>query len=477
MADRLTTIPEALAALATGEITAEALVQDHLDRIDAVDAKIQAVLTRMDARALAQARAIDEQRKAGAELGTLAGLPFTAKDMFLIEGVRTTAASKILDEFIAPYTGTAVTKLEAAGAICIAKVNQDEFAHGGSTEYSGYGPSRNPHNTERVPGGSSGGSAAALAAGIGVFSIGTDTGGSIRQPAAYCGVVGLKPTYGAVSRYGVVSMASSLDVIGPFAHTAADAAMLLDVMAGQDANDATTITLDTTDTSTTKKAAVVKEYLEGLQPAVAERYQAAFQQLREAGWEIDEVSLPDVGLALPAYYVVTPAEISSNLERYDGVRYGASSSIATDLEDTYRQSRGQNFGPEVQRRILTGTYALSAGYYDAYYKKAMQVRTLIAQDFERAFESYDLLIGPTAPTPAFAFGENTKDPVAMYLADIMTVAANLVGIPAISLPIQGIDGLPLGLQIMAPQRTDRALLAASASIEHILATNLEPVQL
>jgi len=474
----LHTISQAQSALQTGELTARQLVEAHLSRLHAVDDAIKVVLTPLDERALAQADAIDADRSAGRELGVLAGIPYTAKDMFLLAGTRTTAASQILKDFVAPYTGTAIAKLEAAGAICIAKVNQDEFAHGGSTEYSSFGPSKNPYGTDRVPGGSSGGSAAALAAGIGLFSVGTDTGGSIRQPAAFCGVVGLKPTYGVVSRYGVISMASSLDVIGPFANTVEDAQTVLYVMAGQDGNDATTIALPEQSTADSKppRAAYIKEYMEGLHPDVAAAYTSAYEKLTQAGWDIKTVSLEHVGLALPAYYVLTPAEISSNLERYDGVRYGSTSDAATDLNTTYTKTRGEFFGPEVQRRILTGTYVLSAGYYDAYYKKAMQVRTLIKQDFEATFADYDILLGPTTPTAAFKFGEHSQAPVAMYLADIMTVAANLAGIPAISIPLAGPSGLPLGLQLMAKQTNEAGLFGAATAAETALQTELGAIQ-
>ncbi len=469
------TIREAQIALERGDITAETLVREHLERLDAVELKIRAVLTKLEDRALDQARAIDADRRAGKKLGPLAGIPFTAKDMFLIEGVRTTAASRILDEFTAPYTGTAVRQLEVAGAICIAKVNQDEFAHGGSTEYSSYGPTRNPHDLGRVPGGSSGGSAAILAAGVGLFSIGTDTGGSIRQPAAFCGVVGLKPTYGVISRYGVVAMASSLDVVGPFANSVEDAALLLGIMAGRDENDATTIGLETIDfggAAIPQRAAIVKEYLDGIAPDVSAVYEKVFATLQASGWTIDEISLPQLTKALPCYYVVAPAEISSNLERYDGIRYGASLT-ASDVTTGYNRTRGEKLGPEVQRRILTGTYALSAGYYDACYKKAMQVRTLIRQDFDDAFRQYDVLLGPTTPTAAFKLGDNTTDPIAMYLADIMTVGANLAGIPAISIPLAGSDNLPLGLQFMAARQQDKLLLQAATAAQTELAVVLE----
>jgi len=473
------TITEALARLEGGEVTAVELTRQALARIDKVDEKVASVLTRLDERALAAAEASDARRVAGERLGRLEGIPFTAKDMFLVDGVRTTAASKMLDEFIAPYTATAIAKLEAEGAILIAKVNQDEYAHGGSTEYSAYGPSKNPRDLSRVPGGSSGGSAAALAAGIGIFSVGTDTGGSIRQPAAYCGVVGVKPTYGLISRYGVVAMASSLDVIGPFAHTAQDAALLTAVMAGQDSMDATTISSDNLDgeVELPKRVGIVREYIQSLDADVRARYDEVFARLADAGWELEEVSLPNLEFALPCYYVLTPSEISSNLERYDGIRYGSSAESTGGLEAMYSATRGKFFGPEVKRRILTGTYALSAGYYDAYYKKAMQLRTLVCQDFEKAFGRYDVLIGPTTPSEAFKFGEHSEDPTQMYLADIMTVAANLAGIPAISLPMEGVNDMPLGLQILAPQKAEAIMFAAAREAEKVLDVKLSEVAL
>ena len=473
------TITEALARLEGGEVTAVELTRQALARIDKVDEKVASVLTRLDERALAAAEASDARRVAGEKLGRLEGIPFTAKDMFLVDGVRTTAASKMLDEFIAPYTATAIAKLEAEGAILIAKVNQDEYAHGGSTEYSAYGPSKNPRDLSRVPGGSSGGSAAALAAGIGIFSVGTDTGGSIRQPAAYCGVVGVKPTYGLISRYGVVAMASSLDVIGPFAHTAQDAALLTAVMAGQDSMDATTISSDNLDgeVELPKRVGIVREYIQSLDADVRARYDEVFARLADAGWELEEVSLPNLEFALPCYYVLTPSEISSNLERYDGIRYGSSAESTGGLEAMYSATRGKFFGPEVKRRILTGTYALSAGYYDAYYKKAMQLRTLVCQDFEKAFGRYDVLIGPTTPSEAFKFGEHSEDPTLMYLADIMTVAANLAGIPAISLPMEGVNDMPLGLQILAPQKAEAIMFAAAREAEKVLDVKLSEVAL
>jgi aspartyl-tRNA(Asn)/glutamyl-tRNA(Gln) amidotransferase subunit A len=472
-------ISETLRALDSGETTASDLVATALTRIDEVDEKIRVVLTRLDDRARQMAQLSDDKRRRGEKLGRLEGIPFTAKDMFLVEGVRTTAASKMLDDFVAPYTATAIARLEAEGAILIAKVNQDEYAHGASTEYSAYGASHNPHDLNRVPGGSSGGSAAAVAAGIGIFSIGTDTGGSVRQPSAYCGVVGTKPTYGLISRYGVVAMASSFDVVGAITTTVKDAQIIIDIMAARDEFDTTTIKtpLIKSDSVKPKSVGIVQEYVESLSDDIRACYEKAFEKLQGVGWDIQTVSLPSLKYALAGYYVLTPSEISSNLERYDGIRYGSSMDSTGDLEAMYSATRGQFFGPEVKRRILTGTYTLSAGYYDAYYKKAMRLRTLIINDFERAFEKHDILIGPTTPTPAFAIGEHDEDPTQMYLADIMTVAANLTGIPAMSLPIKGSDNLPLGLQIMAPQKGEATMFAAARFAETALDTHLENIKL
>lgn len=474
-------IASAIMALESGEVTAEALTQEHLDRLDTAEGCIHAVITPLHEQALEAARDIDRRRQAGESVGVLAGIPFTAKDMFLIRDVRTTAASKILQDFSAPYTGTAIAKLLAEDAICIAKVNQDEFAQGSSTEFSAFGTTHNPHDTERVPGGTSGGSAAALAAGVGLFSIGTDTGGSIRQPAAYCGVVGMKPTYGLVSRYGVVAVVSSFDTIGPLTRTVEDARLILSIMAGRDPRDATTIEIADDhfelDSKNTLRIAVLQEYMQGLSEEMNSIYDRVLTQLREDGHTIETVSLEHLKLALPAYYILNPAEISSNLERYDGIRYGSSNASAEDLMSTYANTRGEFLGPEVSRRILTGTYVLSAGYYDAYYKKAMQARTLICKDFDQAFQQYDIIIGPTTPSPAFKLGEHTSDPVAMYLEDIMTVAANLAGIPALSVPLEGPDGLPVGLQLMAKQRNEAALFAVAAQFEKTLNTKLKEVKL
>jgi aspartyl-tRNA(Asn)/glutamyl-tRNA(Gln) amidotransferase subunit A len=431
-----------------------------------------AIISTLADRARLRAQQIDEKVARGENAGRLAGVPFIAKDNFLTFGGDTTAASNILRGFEAPYQSTAIERLEAEGAICVAKANLDAFAHGSSTENSDFGTTLNPRDPSKVPGGSSGGSAAAVVLGIVPFALGTDTGGSIRLPASFCGAVGYKPTYGLVSRYGVVAMASSTDVIGPLARTVEDAAVVLDVMAGKDPRDSTTI--DRQDcyvpgprpaaTDSRRKVGVVKEFFdEGVQPDVRAAVEAQIDAIKKAGHDIVEVSIPSIGLALACYYIIVPAEVSSNLSRYDGQRYGYSASTAQDLHDSFSQSRGTGFNAENKRRILIGTYVLSSGYYDAYYKKAAKLRTKLIHEFNEAFTHVDLLVGPTAPMTAFAIGDNTDDPLQMYLADIMTVAVNLVGVPAISVPCPT-KGLPIGLQIIAPARSDASLLAFAQSI-------------
>lgn len=458
-----------------GEASASALVDQALKTID--DKKeFDAVLATIHDRARERAKMIDEKVARGENAGRLAGVPFIAKDNFLTFGSETTAASNILKGFEAPYQATAIERLEAEGAICVAKANLDAFAHGSSTENSDFMTSKNPHDTSKVPGGSSGGSAAAVILDMAPFALGTDTGGSIRLPAAFCGAVGYKPTYGLVSRSGVVAMASSTDVIGPLTRTVEDAALVLDVMAGRDDMDSTTIERDETGYLTNddasvkgKKIGVIKEYMaEGLDAGVKEQIEAAIEKLKAAGAEIQEVSLPSLPLALACYYIVMPAEVSSNLSRYDGQRYGFTAKQATSLWESYNWSRSEGFGKEAKRRIMIGTYVLSSGYYDAYYKKAQQLRTELINEFNEAFDKVDLLLGPTAPTPAFEIGANTEDPLQMYLTDIMTVAVNLVGVPAISIPAGTADGLPVGLQLMAPQRADRKLLNAAKATEALL---------
>jgi aspartyl-tRNA(Asn)/glutamyl-tRNA(Gln) amidotransferase subunit A len=466
-------IGELAAAVQAGELTAVALVEESLDAISRHED--YHALLEVSELARERAKEIDERIKNGEQVGRLAGVPFIAKDNFLTLGTHTTAASNILKPFKAPYQATAVNLLEAEGAIMVAKANLDAFAHGSSTENSDFGPTKNPHDPKRVPGGSSGGSAAAVALGLACFALGTDTGGSIRQPAAFSGVVGLKPTYGLVSRYGVVAMGSSVDVIGPLTNTVGDAALVLDVMAAQDARDATTIERDKQSYAETiadlkgKKIGLIKEYIgEGIDAEVKSTLLSAIDKLKAAGAEVEEISLPSVDLALACYYILVPAEVSSNLARYDGIRYGHSSDKASSLAETYLLSRDEGFGAEAKRRIMIGTYVLSSGYYDAYYKRAQKVRTLLIKEFNDAFSKYDLLLGPTTPTPAFTIGEKNQDPLAMYLSDVDTVAVNLVGCGAISIPAGTVNGLPVGLQLIAPQRAERELLGAAKAAESLM---------
>lgn len=463
------------AKVQAGELKAADLVEQALEAI-ADKAEYQAIVATVEGRARERAVDIDTRVANGEQIGALAGVPFIAKDNFLVFGADTTAASNILKGFDAPYQSTVIEKLEAAGAICVAKANLDAFAHGSSTENSDYFTTKNPHDKERVPGGSSGGSAAAVTLDMAPFALGTDTGGSIRLPASFTGSVGYKPTYGLVSRSGVVAMASSTDVIGPITKTVEDTAIVLDVMSGQDPLDSTTIPRD--EESYTKletdlkgkNIGVIAEYMsDELDGAIKAQITSAIEKLKAQGAEIIEVSLPSLPLALAVYYVVCPAEVSSNLSRYDGQRYGFTYEDAQNLDESFSKSRSQGFGLEAKRRIMLGTYVLSSGYYDAYYKKAQTVRTKLIQEFNEAFKSVDFLLGPTAPSVAFKIGENIDDPLKMYLTDIMTVAVNLVGVPAISIPCGTVDELPVGLQLIAPQRSDRALLALAKATEGILA--------
>jgi aspartyl-tRNA(Asn)/glutamyl-tRNA(Gln) amidotransferase subunit A len=459
----------------TGVTTATELVERSLAAIEAAE-EYKAIIAVLAETARARAKDVDARIAAGEQVGKLAGVPFIAKDNFLVFGSDTTAASNMLKGFEAPYQSTAVNRLEAEGAICVAKANLDAFAHGSSTENSDFFTTLNPQDKTRVPGGSSGGSAAAVMLDLAPFALGTDTGGSIRLPASFCGAVGYKPTYGLVSRHGVVAMASSTDVIGPITHTVADAALVLDVMAAKDPLDSTTIDredgayYESTAQFSGTKIGVVKEYLdsEGLDPAVKQNIQRAIDKLQAAGAQITEVSLPSLPLALAVYYIICPAEVSSNLSRYDGQRYGYTDESAIDVDSSYKQSREKGFGKEAKRRIMIGTYVLSSGYYDAYYKRAQSVRTKLIEEFANAYKEVDLLLGPTAPSVAFKIGENTNDPLQMYLTDIMTVAANLVGCPSISLPCGTVEDLPVGLQLMAAQRQDKALLSLAAQTEEII---------
>jgi len=467
-------IADIVAKVQAGDLRAVDLVEQALQAIEDKH-EYQAVIATTAQRARERAAAIDAALKNGETVGRLAGVPFIAKDNFLAFGAETTAASNILKGFTAPYQATAIERLEAEGAICVAKANLDAFAHGSSTENSDFMTTKNPHDPSRVPGGSSGGSAASVALELVPFALGTDTGGSIRLPASFTGTVGYKPTYGLVSRSGVVAMASSTDVIGPLTRTVADAAIVLDVMAGRDPLDSTSIERDENSYATLsgdlkgKKIGVIKEYMdEGLDDNVRAIITAAIEKLKAAGAEIHEVSLPSLPLALAVYYIICPAEVSSNLSRYDGQRYGYSDPAAATLEESFSKTRAIGFGAEAKRRIMIGTYVLSSGYYDAYYRKAQTVRTKLINECNQAFQDVDFLLGPTAPGVAFKIGENTKDPLQMYLTDIMTVAVNLTGIPAISIPAGEVDGLPVGLQLMAAQRADRQLLSLASATEALL---------
>lgn len=440
-------------------------VTEALERAKENDA-FHSLLSLTEERALERAAKVD----AGEISGRLAGVPFVAKDNFLTFGGATTAAAKILENFQAPLQATAIEKLEAEGAICIGKANLDAFAHGGSTENSAFGPTLNAKDKTKVAGGSSGGSAVAVALDIVPFALGTDTGGSIRQPASFNGVVGLKPTYGAVSRYGVVAMASSTDVIGPITNCIEDAELVLDVLAGTDEKDMTTLPSYfkpfNVATMPQKKIGLIKEYMtDDVDADVRERTLAAAESLRQAGHIVEEVSMPLLKYALAMYYIIVPAEVSSNLARYDGVRYGRRAE-AKSLAELYGKSRSEGFMPENKRRIMIGTYVLSSGFFDAYYMQAQKARTLLINQFKDAFKAHDALLGPTAPTPAFGIGENTSDPVKMYLSDIMTVPANLVGCPAISIPAgHATGGLPIGVQLMAWRGQDAELLALAKQLE------------
>lgn len=459
------------------ELTAASQVELALRTID--DKKeYDAIIATTADRARQRANEIDARIAKGEQVGRLAGVPFIAKDNYLVFGAETTAASNILKGFNTPYQATVIERLEREGAICVAKANLDAFAHGASTENSDFFTTKNPHDKTRVPGGSSGGSAAAVILDMAPFALGSDTGGSIRQPASFVGAVGFKPTYGITSRSGVVAMASSTDVMGPITRTTRDAAYVFDVYAGPDELDSTTIPRDPKGYELgpqildlrSRKIGVVKEYMdnEGLDMGVKKQIEAAVDKLKQAGAEISEISIPSLPLALAVYYVIVPAEVSSNLSRYDGQRFGFSESSAKDLDESFSKSRSHGFGREAKRRIMIGTYVLSSGYYDAYYKKAQTVRTKLINEFAAAFSQVDFLVGPVAPTTAFKIGQNVNDPLQMYLADIMTVAANIVGIPAISIPAGLSNGLPVGLQLMAPQRQDRALLELSRAAEGVL---------
>ena len=458
------TITELAKDLRQGKYSSVELTQSYLQRIKTHEA-LNCFITVTEEKALASAKAADTKLSAG-DTSLLTGIPIAQKDIFCTQDVKTTCGSKMLDNFISPYNATVVEKINSAGAVMLGKLNMDEFAMGSSNETSFYGDVHNPWDTNTVPGGSSGGSAASVAAHLTVAATGTDTGGSIRQPAALCGITGLKPTYGRVSRYGMIAFASSLDQAGPMTRSAEDAAVLLQAMAGFDKKDSTSVDRPVPDYSTGLnnsleglKIGLPKEFFsEGLNNDVAKEIETAVNEYKKMGAEIKEVSLPNMKLSIPVYYVLAPAECSANLSRFDGVRFGYRCDNPSDLNDLYIRSRGEAFGDEVKRRILMGTYALSAGYYDAYYIKAQKVRRLISEDFSRAFAEVDVLMGPVSPSTAFGLGEKTGDPIEMYLADIYTIAVNLAGLPAISIPAGFVDNKPVGLQIISNYFTEDRLL-------------------
>ena len=467
------TIKDAARLLRLGSISSADLVTAHVERIERLDPHVKAYLRFTPE--LWESQADEADRKIGqGEAPPLAGIPMAVKDVLCVRGVETTAGSQILRGFKPPYTATAVARLFEAGAVMLGVTNCDEFAMGSSTENSGYFPTRNPWDLDRVPGGSSGGSAAAVAAGEAMIALGTDTGGSIRQPAALCGVVGMKPTYGRVSRYGLIAFASSLDQIGPFARTVDDAAITLSLMAGFDPLDATSSDrpgLEVLNSSggTVKgmRLGVPREYydVKGIEPGVKAALDAALFILRNAGAEIVDVSLPHTDYGLAAYYIIAPAECSSNLARFDGVRYGLAEVDAPNITDEYMRTRRKGFGTEVRRRVMLGTYALSSGYYDAYYLKAQKVRTLIKRDFDEAFKKCDAIVSATSPTVAFPIGSKTQDPLSMYLCDVLTLGGNLAGLPGISVPCGTSDGLPVGLQVLGPQWGESVVLRVARSYE------------
>ena len=478
MSEKLVQMPLPIAALresiATGAIKAADLAEQYYTRIDALNPLLNVYLSLTTDRALEQAARVDEAAAAGTELGTLAGIPIGIKDVLTVTGAPATAGSKILGGYHPPYDATVVRKLEAAGAVILGKINCDEFAMGSSKENSAYGPVRNPVDIERVPGGSSGGSAAAVAANLAVATLGTDTGGSIRQPASFCGVVGVLPTYGRVSRYGLIAFASSLDRVGPFAGNVRDAATLLGVLAGNDPSDATSSRLPVADyIGETEKdvkglrIGIPEEYFgAGLDPEVRAAVETGIDALQAQGAEIRKISLKHTAYAIPTYYLVATAEASANLARFDGVRYGYRSPRATNLSSMFKLSREEGFGAEVKRRILLGTYALSAGYYDAYYKKAQQVRRILAEEFMTAFAGVDAIVTPTAPTAAFKLGEKTDDPLAMYLADIYTVTASLAGICGVTVPCGATAaGLPVGMQVLGPHFGEGMAFRVARAVE------------
>jgi len=449
------TVAELAAGLRKGEYSSVELTRHFLQRIKGVGAQLNSLVTLCEERAMAEAEQADKKRQ-NSDAHPLCGIPIVHKDIFCTDGVKTTCGSRMLDNFIAPYDAHIVSQCKKVGMVMLGKANMDEFAMGSSNETSFYGPVKNPWNTECVPGGSSGGSAAVVAARLAPWASGTDTGGSIRQPASLCGITGLKPTYGLVSRYGMIAFASSLDQAGPMTRNAEDAALMMNIMAGHDKRDSTCLDRPVPDYTRTLnndikglKIGLPKEYFDAaLDPAIAAIMQQTISDLKNAGVEFVDISLPNTELAVSAYYVVAPAEASSNLSRFDGVRYGYRCKDPKDLEDLYKRSRAEGFGAEVKRRIMIGTYALSAGFYDAYYLKAQKVRQLISDDFRQAFKKVDLILGPTSPCVAFKIGEKSDDPIAMYLSDAYTIAVNLAGIPAMSIPAGMLNGLPVGVQLI-----------------------------
>jgi aspartyl-tRNA(Asn)/glutamyl-tRNA(Gln) amidotransferase subunit A len=468
------TIKEASEKLKNGEITSVELTEACLKVIDEKNSDINAFITVTRVEAMESAKASDERRKDGGILSEIDGVPIAVKDNMCTEGVKTTAGSKILENFIAPYDANVIAKLKNAGAVILGKTNLDEFAMGSSTENSAFGPTKNPVDTERVPGGSSGGSAAAVAADMTIGALGSDTGGSIRQPASFCGIVGFKPTYGAVSRYGLLAMASSLDQIGPITKTVEDAEILFKIIAGYDEKDSTSLSEELRSKNQELrdiKIGIPKEYFqEGLDPEVKKVIELAIEKLKSQGAEIIEISLPNSSFALSCYYIIMPVEVASNTSRYDGIKYGYSEilnpkSEIRNLLDVYLKSRSKGFGNEVKRRIILGTYTSSAGYIDQYYNQAQKVRSLVKKDFDQAFEKVDVILGPVSPTTAFKIGEKSDDPLNMYLSDIYTISVNLAGLPALSLPTGEANGLPVGLQIIGPRMSDLEILQLGKAIE------------
>jgi aspartyl-tRNA(Asn)/glutamyl-tRNA(Gln) amidotransferase subunit A len=471
-------------SLRNRELSAVQLAEAALQRADDVDERVHAFLTRTSEAALAQAEDVDRRLGLGHDLPTTAGIPVALKDVLAVKGVTATCGSKILEHYRPPYDSTVWARLRDAGAVLVGKTNCDEFAMGSSGENSAYGVTRNPWDLDRVPGGSSSGSAAAVAAGMATWALGTDTGGSVRQPAALCGVVGLKPTYGRISRFGLIAFASSLDHVGTFTRTTRDAATLLSVLAGEDPRDATSVAEQPDDYLAGLDAGVAglrvgvinESFAEGVEPGVTAAFNASIDRLTALGATCDEVSLPNADYAFSAYYLLAPAECSSNLARYDGVRYGhRTAEPVDDVVQMMMKTRGEGFGDEVKRRIILGTYSLSSGYYDAYYGQAQKVRTLVIRDYQRAFERFDVLLSPTSPTTAFRIGERTDDPIKMYLADIFTIPADLAGVPSISVPC-GLDddGLPVGLQFTGPLLGEAAILRAAQAFEQDLGFSLAP---